>query len=271
MLNYIWNKGDVLDEYELPEITNIEIEQAEKLFGVKLPASYLDLMREKNGGTLLYNSFSSKKVEDGFLIIDYLLGVSLEDGIGETPYMIDEWELPSEIILLSGDGHSWVVLDYRNYSGENPPISFIDVEVNKDVKIAKDFTDFVTHLQKGEYVDNEDNENIFGFLNKIYSKEELEEFIKVGDDVSEITGGMMYFSVRECDNVWFFEQAEKAIMSENEFQVQDIERAIIKKISSTDIALLPRGLLERILLELKSYPDDVVNKFALKISRKLKF
>lgn len=71
MLNYIWNKGDVLDEYELPEITNKEIEQAEMLFRVKLPASYLDLMKEKNGGTLLYNRFSSKKVEDGFLIIDY--------------------------------------------------------------------------------------------------------------------------------------------------------------------------------------------------------
>jgi hypothetical protein len=31
----------------------------------------------------------------------------------DTPYLVQEWELPTPVVLLSGDGHYWIALDYR--------------------------------------------------------------------------------------------------------------------------------------------------------------
>lgn len=271
MLNYIWNNEEVLDEYELPEITNEEIEKVEKLLGVKLPASYVNLMREKNGGTLSYNIFPSKKVEDDFLMLDYLLGIGMEDGIGETPYMIEEWELPSDIILLSGDGHSWVVLDYRNYSGDNPPISFIDVEVNKDIKIANSFEEFISKLEKHEddFELDDENKAIWDeLLNFSCTEEELEKYIKEGRR-GRIIDGFDYFATENCDINWFFEQVNKAIQNDDYTIVEDIEKSIIKKMYFVDKQEWPLEKMNEIVEQLMLYPNHTVNRFSMKIKRKM--
>jgi hypothetical protein len=47
-------------------------------------------------------------------------------------------------VLLSGDGHYWITLDYRN--GPHPSIAWIDVECGEDVQIAESFPAFLLGL-----------------------------------------------------------------------------------------------------------------------------
>ncbi|MEB2277413.1 SMI1/KNR4 family protein [Bacillus sp. ILBB4] len=49
-------------------------------------------------------------------------------------YYIEEWDLPKDILLLSGEGHWWVAFDYRN-TKDNPPIIYMDLEWGTDTLI----------------------------------------------------------------------------------------------------------------------------------------
>lgn len=119
---------DVMDEYELEDFSGTTLTMVENHLGVKLPVSYIELMRTQNGGRLFRNSIQQDQLN---IRVDYLLGIGgkLDEGILITPYMIMEWGLPNNIVLISGDGHSWVCLDYRD-NKENPCVSFIDTEDN---------------------------------------------------------------------------------------------------------------------------------------------
>jgi hypothetical protein len=50
----------------------------------------------------------------------------------DTEYMTQEWELPPKQVLLSGDGHYWITLDYRN--GPEPSVAWSDVDWDEDVQ-----------------------------------------------------------------------------------------------------------------------------------------
>lgn len=58
--------------------------------------------------------------------------------------MIEEWGLPENLVLIAGDGHSWITLDYRK--GSSPSLRWIDVECNEDIHISDSFEDFVNEL-----------------------------------------------------------------------------------------------------------------------------
>jgi len=62
----------------------------------------------------------------------------------DTAYMIEEWGLPNKQVLLNGDGHWWITLDYRQ--GEIPTVRWIDVECDEDILIADNFEDFINGL-----------------------------------------------------------------------------------------------------------------------------
>ena len=57
-----------------------------------------------------------------------------------TGYMTAEWGLPAHQVLLTGDGHWWITLDYRK--SQEPVISWIDVESGQDLPIAGSFREF---------------------------------------------------------------------------------------------------------------------------------
>ena len=83
----IWQIDD--DEYyKLKPLTEKIVEQAERMLQVKLPKSYLNLLKQQNGGTIIYNAFptnvpTSCAEEHIHIHIDHILGVSEEDGITE--------------------------------------------------------------------------------------------------------------------------------------------------------------------------------------------
>ena len=82
-------------------------------------------------------------MKDEEITVGELYGISTneEEGILITIDMREEWELPEDIILLNGDGHTWVFLDYRK-NQEQPSVSYIDLELEIDLVLASNFTDF---------------------------------------------------------------------------------------------------------------------------------
>lgn len=147
--------NDSDDPYTLKKISEKDILKTEKKLGVKLPQEYKKLVLEQNGGYLICNAFPTDRptswAED-HIQFDHLLGIGKKEGILESDYLIKEWELPKDIILISGDGHSWVALDYRNTT-ENPPVHFFDLEMEKDFKLADSFNEFISKL----YIDESDD------------------------------------------------------------------------------------------------------------------
>ncbi|WP_426578966.1 SMI1/KNR4 family protein [Bacillus altitudinis] len=147
------NQSD--DPYTFKKISEKDILKTEKKLGVKLPQEYKNLVLEQNGGYLVCNAFPTDRptswAED-HIQVDHLLGIAKKEGILESDYLIKEWELPKDIILISGDGHTWVALDYRNTT-ENPPVHFFDLETEENFKIADSFNEFISKL----YIDESDD------------------------------------------------------------------------------------------------------------------
>lgn len=155
MLKTIWQDDDY---YKLPPLTDKAVEGAEEELKVKLPESYIDLLKEQNGGYINYNAFPSSVSTswvENHIKIDHILGVGEEAGILQSEYLINEWDLPTNIVLFSGEGHSWVAFDYRN-TREEPPIVYIDSDSEQIIELAPDFETFL----KGLFVEEEKEEKL---------------------------------------------------------------------------------------------------------------
>lgn len=68
----------------------------------------------------------------------------------DTTYLVEEWGLPTPVVLLSGEGHCWVALDYR-VSGRHgePAVTWIDNEMQHELGLAPTFRAFVEGLTSG--------------------------------------------------------------------------------------------------------------------------
>ncbi|MFC9435316.1 SMI1/KNR4 family protein [Nocardia sp. NPDC057030] len=135
----------------LDPLTADAVRAAENRLGVELPASLLRLLRVQNGGTVAdqWNAFPFPAPApgiDSYAPFDVVMGVG-PDGLLDTPYLIQEWGLPSPIVLLAGDGHWWVGLDYRNRATHREPsVTFFDTDQETSVILAPDFETFLQGL-----------------------------------------------------------------------------------------------------------------------------
>lgn len=136
-----------------PPVGDELIKQAERALGVRLPTSYLDLLRAQNGGTLrnrcLPTSFPTSWASD-HICIDVILGVGGAWGIDlVSPRAIAEWEYP-EIGVVFGitpsAGQDTVMLDYSECGPEgDPAVSYID-EDRIPRRVAGSFAEFLNGL-----------------------------------------------------------------------------------------------------------------------------
>ncbi|MEI4614756.1 SMI1/KNR4 family protein [Bacillus cereus] len=153
MKSTIWADDDYL---KLAPINDELIKKAEEVLNVKLPESYITLLKEQNGGALRLDVHPTSKPNswaDDHVNVSGLYGISFdenESSILESRYLIREWEMPENIVLLSGDGHTWIALDYRNVA-ENPPVIFIDNEFEEIIELAPNFESFLQNLTTYEY------------------------------------------------------------------------------------------------------------------------
>lgn len=147
-------------DVEGPELTDEMIRAAEQRLGVRLPASLLDRLRIVNGGDLADPAAFPANVDSPFAEEDHVPVFSLNGipavgeegrygtgaGLLSSAYLIREWQLPENLVLLTGDGHSWIALDYRESgaSGE-PAVVWVD-ETPTDARLADSFADFLAGL-----------------------------------------------------------------------------------------------------------------------------
>jgi hypothetical protein len=140
-----------------PPLTHQTVRDAEGILGVKLPAALLDLLWVQNGGVVADEWSSYPTSEPTSWAADHVPFESVM-GIGraeatlsllDTPYLIREWDLPAPIVLICGDGHTWIALDYRGSSppGE-PSVTWLDADMQTELPLAPDFRSFVEGLTR---------------------------------------------------------------------------------------------------------------------------
>jgi hypothetical protein len=133
-------------------LTDEMIRETEAQLGVKLPESYLEIMQEHNGGVLRFNIHPAPANYDEKCIYVHPL-----DSIDPTnpfcfilgsEYLCIEWEMPLGLVLLAGNGHTWVALDYRNWEpDEEPPVVYVNnISENEVYPLAPDFATFLDGL-----------------------------------------------------------------------------------------------------------------------------
>lgn len=147
-------------DIEGPPLTDEMVARAEETLGRSLPSSYLELMRRCNGGYLRDTCVPTSRPTSwapDHVSVRAIFGVPAVDdngrfgtgaGLLSTPYMISEWGLPNDVVLLDGDGHTWIALDYRGTGeGEEPPVVWLDVERDDELTIALSFGELVRSLR----------------------------------------------------------------------------------------------------------------------------
>lgn len=74
----------------------------------------------------------------------------------DTAYLVREWDLPTPVVLLSGQGHHWVALDYRTSGPQGEPVvTWIHNEMEHELRLAPNFRTFVESLtSSGIYADD---------------------------------------------------------------------------------------------------------------------
>jgi hypothetical protein len=137
-----------------PPLTDAMVARAEEQLGVELPAAYLSLLRIQNGG-YTSDAFRAHPAPEptswaaDHVVFDSMFGIGDSDqGVLRTPYLLNEWGMPEGLVLLTGDGHWWIALDYRQSGSASPPsLVWYDNEVGEDIQLAPDFTSFVEGLR----------------------------------------------------------------------------------------------------------------------------
>ena len=139
--------------YQHPPLTDEMLAEAEANLGVRLPPRLVDLLRIQNGGYTQGFAHPMPRrttwAED-HVPLDELAGIVTDPNIRTaqnlllTEYMTKEWGLPPRQVLLAGDGHFWITLDYRR--GDVPSVAWIDTECDEDIQIADSFEAFLKGL-----------------------------------------------------------------------------------------------------------------------------
>ncbi|MFJ1764217.1 SMI1/KNR4 family protein [Amycolatopsis sp. NPDC088138] len=126
-----------------------EFAHAGRELGVRLPLELGELLGLRNGGTVAAHcdAFPTSRptsYSDTHVPFDQLLGVGGRLSLLDSPYLSTEWDLPKRLVVLSGDGHTWVALDYRRSA--EPSVGWFDVELESELPLAPTFRAFLEGL-----------------------------------------------------------------------------------------------------------------------------
>jgi hypothetical protein len=155
-----WDDGVDFD-VQAP-LTDAMVVRAEETLGVTLPDEYLALLRVRNGGCTS-DAFKAHPAPEptswarDHVPFDSMLGIGANgEGMLQSPELLREWEMPDGLVLLTGDGHWWIALDYRLSGPEGvPSVVWFDNEVGEDIQLARDFKTFIEGLRREEEFESE--------------------------------------------------------------------------------------------------------------------
>jgi hypothetical protein len=149
--------------YNHPPLTDEMVKIAENELGVKLPKTLIELLKMQNGGYTKGFAFPMTKKTtwaENHVPLSDLFGIVIDKNIRtgqnimDTHYMTKEWGLPEKQVLLTGDGHWWITLDYQDK--EIPSVKWIDIECSEEIMIADNFDQFINGLvSEDNFAENE--------------------------------------------------------------------------------------------------------------------
>ncbi|WP_100402745.1 SMI1/KNR4 family protein [Bacillus sp. FJAT-42315] len=194
-----------------------------------------------------------------------------ERGVPTRKYLVEEWELEKGFVIFSGDGNYWLAFDYRDYTGNEPAVFYIEEDGEKPKKVAKNFEMFLKKLKEPEDDGFEYDEEY-----PVYTKEQFEELIKEHKSYVDIGTCFEQFAEEEGDIESFIELALKAI----KFKHLDglsyiIGQTVLTKLNRESKENWPIESLNRLAKELvhfidiDGYPDGTTTKYGKKIQRKI--
>lgn len=223
MLNNIWQEDD--DYYRLVPLTDKLIKKAEEQLNISLPLSYLNLLQVQNGGSITFNAFPSKVPNswaEDHIDVDHIFGIAEEEGILNSEYLIKEWGLPDNIVLFSGDGHSWIAFDYRNVR-EEPPIIFVDVEMEQIINLAPDFSTFLSELYSVEAeIENVEDEETYLQPETInWNLNNIESALSTYD-IPQVMLALDYLCINMKGNEGFIEQKLINLLQSSVLEIKEI-------------------------------------------------
>ncbi|MGW7052297.1 SMI1/KNR4 family protein [Streptomyces sp. NPDC054887] len=138
-----------------PPLTDQAIAEAERLLGVALPSSLLDLLSEQDGGPVAPSlaAFPTSRPTSwapDHVPFDFVMGIGrCEQSLCllDSPYLVEEWGLPTDVVPISGGGHYWIALDYRTCGRQGEPsVAWFDADGIPELALAPDFHSFVEGL-----------------------------------------------------------------------------------------------------------------------------
>ena len=175
-LTDFWDDSDyALKEYVNDPPSDELIKSIEEELGYKLPASYIWLMKQHNGGIPKNTCFPSDEptswAED-HIAITGIMGIGKEKacslcGSLGSQFMIDEWEYPPIGVAICdcpSAGHDMIFLDYRECGPQGEP-KVVHVDQENDYKItllADSFEEFICGLEEEDFFNDDDDFDDYG-------------------------------------------------------------------------------------------------------------
>lgn len=249
MFEYIFDEDAQFEEYT--EEVRMKVE---KKLGVKLPKAYIDLMKVHNGGYLDYSHLHSAKVPDGIVEITQISGIDFEEGIIESPYYIEEWNMEEGLVIFSGDGNYWLAFDYRKHTGDSPSIVYMEDTDEPAVKIADNFELFLKKLQLPQEGDFEEEEET------IYTKVQFEQLMKNGQDGEAMYESIQQFMEQPCDFTWYVSNMLNILhRPDMEAWYRTVGESVLFKMRKDRLSSWPVDLLTELVTIIKSEPVDEDN------------
>lgn len=136
------------------------IAEIEKELGYKLPASYIWLMKQHNGGLVKKTDFLVT-VSNSWKIMWVTSFIKINSICDENQFMKDDWGYPDIGVAICDTpsaGHEMIFLDYRECGRQGEPkVVHIDQELDYEITLLADnFEDFIRGL-----VDSEELEEFY--------------------------------------------------------------------------------------------------------------
>jgi hypothetical protein len=146
-LTHAWKVPAFLD-FVHEALTTEAVSHATSLLGVRLPDSYLELLRIQNGGyaRATWSELPHRRFDGiGATFPSITLPTWFQgDDVPEEMWVPNS---PEPLVSFDGEGHWDLCLDYRSVGSDGEPtISYIDTELETDDAVAPSFTAFLSRL-----------------------------------------------------------------------------------------------------------------------------
>ena len=162
--NFDWksfwdNSGGYTDDYAGKAPTGRDILDIEKATGYKLPESYIELIKHRNGGIPVNNIVTTDNLcvhLVGIYGIDKDKECSVCGDYG-TEFWLEEWGYPAIGLVIAdtiSGGHDMVFLDYSECGPEGEPmVTLVDQEDDYSQEILADnFEEFICKIESDRVI-----------------------------------------------------------------------------------------------------------------------